>query len=207
MKIAIDINDVLRDFTSQFKNYYIKGIDPSFEIEDDEITSFDFSEIFPFKDRNAYNMFKYVDFAFELYGRAEPMDKMLPYRFNDWTQKTLKDLDKEYIPDIMLVSPFETGKSIQSTYAFLSKISSSVREIYFPIDSSTIWDRCDILITANPNLIENVPEGKTVVKIEMPYNKNVETKYTFKSLMDVINDENETIIKILTCEENGAKTE
>ena len=207
MKIAIDINDVLRDFTSQFKNYYIKGIDPSFEIEDDEITSFDFSEIFPFKDRNAYNMFKYVDFAFELYGRAEPMDKMLPYRFNDWTQKTLKDLDKEYIPDIMLVSPFETGKSIQSTYAFLSKISSSVREIYFPVDSSTIWDRCDILITANPNLIENVPEGKTVVKIEMPYNKNVETKYTFKSLMDVINDENETIIKILTGEENGAKTE
>jgi hypothetical protein len=207
MKIAIDINDVLRDFTSQFKNYYIKGIDPSFEIEDDEITSFDFSEIFPFKDRNAYNMFKYVDFAFELYGRAEPMDKMLPYRFNDWTQKTLKDLDKEYIPDIMLVSPFETGKSIQSTYAFLSKISSSVREIYFPVDSSTIWDRCDILITANPNLIENAPEGKTVVKIEMPYNKNVETKYTFKSLMDVINDENETIIKILTGEENGAKAE
>jgi len=207
MKIAIDINDVLRDFTSQFKNYYIKGIDPSFEIEYDEITSFDFSEIFPFKDRNAYNMFKYVDFAFELYGRAEPMDKMLPYRFNDWTQKTLKDLDKEYIPDIMLVSPFETGKSIQSTYAFLSKISSSVREIYFPVDSSTIWDRCDILITANPNLIENVPEGKTVVKIEMPYNKNVETKYTFKSLMDVINDENETIIKILTGEENGATAE
>lgn len=207
MKIAIDINDVLRDFTSQFKNYYIKGIDPSFEIEDDEITSFDFSEIFPFKDRNAYNMFKYVDFAFELYGRAESMDKMLPYRFNDWTQKTLKDLDKEYIPDIMLVSPFETGKSIQSTYAFLSKISSSVREIYFPVDSSTIWDRCDILITANPNLIENVPEGKTVVKIEMPYNKNVETKYTFKSLMDVINDENETIIKILIGEENGAKAE
>ena len=207
MKIAIDINDVLRDFTSQFKNYYIKGIDPSFEIEDDEITSFDFSEIFPFKDRNAYNIFKYVDFAFELYGRAEPMDKMLPYRFNDWTQKTLKDLDKEYIPDIMLVSPFETGKSIQSTYAFLSKISSSVREIYFPVDSSTIWDRCDILITANPNLIENAPEGKTVVKVEMPYNKNVETKYTFKSLMDVINDENETIIKILTGEENGAKAE
>lgn len=202
MKIAIDINDVLRDFTTQFKNYYIKGIDPSFEIEDKDINSFDLSEVFPFKDKNAYYMFRYIDYAFELYGRAEAMDKMLPYRFNDWTQKTLRNLDKENIPEIMLVSPFEIGKSIQATYSFLSKISSSVREVYFPIDSYTIWDRCDILITANPNLIENVPEGKIVIKIDTPYNKSVECKYSFKSLMDVITDENETVIKILTGEEN-----
>ena len=202
MKIAIDINDVLRDFTTQFKNYYIKGIDPSFEIEDKDINSFDLSEVFPFKDKNAYYMFRYIDYAFELYARAEAMDKMLPYRFNDWTQKTLRNLDKENIPEIMLVSPFEIGKSIQSTYSFLSKISSSVREVYFPIDSYTIWDRCDILITANPNLIENVPEGKIVIKIDTPYNKSVECKYSFKSLMDVITDENETVIKILTGEEN-----
>lgn len=205
MKIAIDINDVLRDFTTQFKNYYIKGIDPSFEIEDKDINSFDLSEVFPFKDKNAYHMFRYIDYAFELYGRAEAMDKMLPYRFNDWTQKTLRNLDKENIPEIMLVSPFEIGKSIQSTYSFLSKISSSVREVYFPIDSYTIWDRCDILITANPNLIDNVPEGKIVIKIDTPYNKSVECKYSFKSLMDVITDENETVIKILTGEENGTE--
>ena len=205
MKIAIDINDVLRDFTTQFKNYYIKGIDPSFEIEDKDINSFDLSEVFPFKDKNAYHMFRYIDYAFELYGRAEAMDKMLPYRFNDWTQKTLRNLDKENIPEIMLVSPFEIGKSIQSTYSFLSKISSSVREVYFPIDSYTIWDRCDILITANPNLIENVPEGKIVIKIDTPYNKSVECKYSFKSLMDVITDENETVIKILTGEENATE--
>jgi hypothetical protein len=203
MKIAIDINDVLRDFTTQFKNYYIRGIDPSFEIDDNEINSFNLDEVFPFKDNNAYNMFRYIDYAFELYGRAEPTDKMLPYRFNDWTQKTLRNLDKNKIPEIMLVSPFEAGKSIQSTYSFLSKISSSVREVYFPIDSSTVWDRCDILITANPKLIENVPEGKIVIKIEMPYNIYAESKYSFKSLMDVINDENETIIKILNGEENN----
>lgn len=203
MKIAIDINDVLRDFTTQFKNYYIKAIDPSFEINDEDINSFDLSEIFPFKNDKEYHMFRYVDYAFELYGRAEPMDKMLPYRFNDWTQKTLKSLDKDKIPDIMLVSPFEIGKTIQSTYSFLSKISSSIREVYFPVDSSTIWDRCDILITANPKLIGEVPVGKNVIKIETPYNTSVNTKYTFKSMMDIINDKNETIIKIL----NGEETE
>lgn len=202
MKIAVDINDVLRDFTRQFKICYIKGIDPTFEIEDENITSFNYDEIFPFKDMGEYKMFRYVDYAYELYGRAEAMDKMLPYRFNDWTQRTLMNLDRDKVPEVMLVAPFETGKSIQATHAFLSKISSSVREIYFPLDSSTIWDRCDILITANPNLIENVHEGKIVIKIEMPYNKDVASKYTFKSLTDAINDENETIIKILTGEEN-----
>lgn len=201
MKIAIDINDVIRDFSTQFANYYNKAIDSTFEIS--EIGSFDLSEVFPFKDRNAYNIFRYVDYAFELYGRAEPTDKMLPYKLNDWTQKTLKDLDKDKIPEIMLVSPFEAGKSIQSTYAFLAKISSCVREVYFPVDSSTIWDRCDILITANPNLIENVPEGKIVIKVEAPYNKDIEAKYTFKSLMEIINDENETLIKILNGEEEN----
>lgn len=202
MRIAIDINDVIRDYTTQFKNYYIKNVDPSFEIEDKDINSFDFFNVFPFKNRNEYNTFRYVDYAFELFGRAEATDKMLPYRFNDWTQKTLRDLDEDKIPEVMIVCPFETGLAIQSTYSFLAKISSRVREVYFPIDSSTIWDRCDILITANPNLIENVPEGKTVIKIETPYNIPAEAKYSFKSLMDVINDPDETVIKILLGEEN-----
>lgn len=206
MKIAVDINDVIRDFTTQFKNYYINSIDPSFEIEYDDIKSFNLFDVFPFKDSGEYKMFRYVDYAFELYGRAETMDKMLPYRFNDWTQRTLMNLDRDKVPEIMLVSPFETGKSIQATHAFLSKISSSVREVYFPLDSSTVWDRCDILITANPNLIEKVPKDKIVIKIEAPYNKELETKYTFKSLMDVINDKNETIIKILNGEESNNTT-
>ncbi len=202
MKIAIDVNDVIRDYITQFKNYYKKGIDPSFEIEDKDINSFDLSEVFPFPDRKAYNTFRYVDYAFELFGRAEAVDKMLPYRFNDWTQKTLRDIDADKIPEVMLVCPFETGLAIQSTYAFLAKISSRIREVYFPVDSSTVWDKCDILITANPNLIENTPDGKTVIKIETPYNVTTETKYSFKSLMDVINDPDETIIKILTGEIN-----
>jgi hypothetical protein len=36
----------------------------------------------------------------------------------------------------------------------------------------------------------------------MPYNVMAECKYSFKSLNDIINDENETLIKILNGEEN-----
>ena len=52
--------------------------------------------------------------------RASVMENMLPYTFNTWCDKTLKDLDEENIPHIILFSPFEMALSIQSTLAFLS---------------------------------------------------------------------------------------
>jgi hypothetical protein len=196
-KIAIDLNDVIRDYTSQFIDQYTKNIDPDCEIELEDVTDFDFYNVFHFDSREDYSNFKYVDYAYELFLKAQPMDRMLSYRFNDWLQTTLRDLEEENIPEVMLVSPLEANLTIQATLGFLSKLPSRVREIYFPVDSATIWDRCDILITANPNLISNVPEGKTVIKVEAPYNKDVECEYTFKSMMDIITDKEETIIKLL----------
>ena len=197
MKIAIDINDVLRDYTRQFKLQYQKFIDPYFDIEDEDITTLNFSEVFPFDSEEDYKKFKYIDNAYEIFARAEAVDKMLPYKFNDWVQNTMRDFDDEDIPEIMLVSPFEANLSIQATLLFLSTFGARVREIYFPIDSKTVWDKCDILITANPIYFEDIPEGKTVIKINTTYNKDCETEYSFNSMMDLINDEEEIIRKII----------
>lgn len=195
--IAIDINDTLRDNLYQFRRIYQKHIDPSFEIELEDIDDFDLYNVFPFENRDAYNEFKYIDCPFELYGRAEACDKFLPYRLNDWINNTLRDFEEDKIPNIIFTSPFEMGLTIQSSLSFLNKMGSRVREYYFPIDSSTIWDRCDVLITANPNLIQNCPSDKVVIAITKPYNKDIQTKYRFDTLMDVINDKNETIIKMI----------
>lgn len=201
MRIAIDINDVLRDFTGQFKKQYIKHIDSTFNIEDEDIKSSDLFEVFPFDNREQYEKFRYLDCPYEIYGRAEPMDQMLPYRFNDWLQNTLRDVDEDKIPDVMLVSPLEANLTIQATYAFLAKLPTRAREVYFPIDSSTVWERCDILITANPLFLNNVPEDKIVIKINMPYNKDIECKYSFNSMMEIINDNEDTIISLIENEE------
>lgn len=202
MKIAIDINDVLRDYTRQFRLQYQKFIDPYFDISDEDINTLNFYEVFSFENEDAYKKFKYIDNAFEIFGRAEAVDKMLPYRFNDWVQNYMRDFDKEDMPEIMLVSPFEANMSIQATLLFLSTFGARVREIYFPVDSQTVWDRCDILITANPVYLENVPEGKFVIKINKPYNKETFNGgsgmlYEFNSMMDVINDKEEIIRKII----------
>ena len=197
MKIAIDINDVIRDNMSRFMEVYQKYMDPQFEINPEDVDSFDQMEVYPFEDRDDLAKFKYVDYPYELYGRAQCCDKMLPYVLNDWIEKTLRDLDEENVPEVMFFSPFEMGLSIQSTFAFLSGNTFRVREVYFPIDSMTIYDRADIVVTAQPSLIENCPEGKVVVKVNKPYNKECKAGYSFDSLMDIIADKDETIIKIL----------
>lgn len=194
MKIAIDINDVVRDYTNQFIKCYNKIIDPSFEIKTDDVTDFDFFNVFPFtdengnKDKDLYYKFKYEDAAFDLFGRAEVTEKRVPSEMILWLQNTLRNFEEDKIPEVMFVSPFEMNLSIQSTLSFLARIGNRVREIYFPTDSSTIWDKCDLLITANPNLISSVPEGKTVFKINAPYNKEAKAEYSYDNIIDVIHD-------------------
>lgn len=195
MTLAIDINDVIRDNMYQFKVTYQRYIDSNFDINLDDIDTYNMLDHYPFESETELHTFKYIDYPYELYGRAQPCDKMLPYALNDYLEKTLRDLDNP--PNIILFSPFEMSLTIQSTYAFLSAKTIRARELYFPIDSMTIYDRADIVITAQPSLIENCPEDKTVIKINKPYNKDIETKYSFKSMMDVINDENETIINLI----------
>lgn len=196
-RIAIDLNDVVRDYSGQFINCYQKLIDPKFEMKDEEITSFDFSECFPFKSKSEYNDFKYTDAAFELHARAEMTDNRLQGVLADWSENILTNLDVDEDPEVFYFSPFELGPTIQSTLSFLAAHGVRAREYYFPVNSLTIYDKCDILITANPNLIENCPEGKVVIKINRSYNQNVEAKYSFQNLFEAIKDEDETIIKII----------
>ena len=89
--------------------------------------------------------------------------KKLTEQLNEWTEQTLKDVDTDESIEVMFVSTMEYGASIGNTYFFLSKLGTKIREVYLPSDSSTIWDRCDVLITANPSLLNGKPEGKTTI--------------------------------------------
>lgn len=195
--IAIDLNDVIRDYTHQFISCYKRILDPTFNIKYEDVNDFDFSKIFPFASKDEYQQFRYYDAAFELHARADIMDDKLISAMNNWLFNVLMNLDVDEDPNIIFFSPLESNLTIQSTLSFLAASNARVREYYFPVDSSTIYDRADIVITANPNLIERCPEGKTVVKIDAPYNQNVETEYTYKSFLDVINDPEHKIIDII----------
>lgn len=192
MKIAIDLNDVIRDYSNNFVRYYIEGYDHTFDLTDFEFWSNDMTAVFPFKSKQSYYNFTYNDFAFELFGKCGVCTRKLESELNDWTEKTIKDIDSDEEIEVMFVSPMEYGLSIGNTLFFLSKLGTKVREIYFPTESDTIWDKCDVLITANPSLLTSKPEGKTSIKINMDYNKNAEADYSFKDFSTFLTDAENT---------------
>lgn len=192
MKIAIDLNDVVRDFSNNFVRYYIEGYDHEYDLSNFEFWSNDLSAVFPFKSDKAYNSFVYNDYAFELFGKCGVCSRRLETELNEWTEKTIKDIDSDEEIEVLFVSPMEYGLSIGNTYFFLSKLGTKVREVYFPTDSTTIWDKCDVLITANPNLLGCKPEGKVSIKIKAEYNNESEADYTYKDLSTFLTDAENT---------------
>lgn len=199
MIIAVDINDVIRDNLFTFRNVYQKYVDSSFDVAIDDITDYDMLSSFPFSCKAELDRFKYEDFAYEIFGSpAACCEKAIGPLFNGWSDRVVRTLDTDEDVSVMLFSPFELPTAIQATYSFLAHNQLRAREVYFPVDSISIYDRADIVITAQPRLIAECPEGKTVVKIERPYNRDIECGHSYKSFSCVADDEEEFIInKIL----------
>lgn len=192
MKIAIDLNDVVRDYSNNFVRYYIEGYNRNFDLNNFEFWTNDLSILFPFKSIKSYNNFVYNDYAFELFGKCSTTSRGLETELETWTEQILKDLDTDEIIEVMFVSPMEYGLSIGNTYFFLSKLGTKIREVYFPIDSSTIWDKCDVLITANPYLLNTKPDNKITIKIKTEYNNECESDYYYHSLSDFLKNKENT---------------
>lgn len=196
MKIAIDLNDVVRDYTLNFAKYYATFYDKSYEISEDGFWTNDITVLFPFSSDRAYEKFAYEDYAYEIYGKCPTCGSKLTTELNEWFEKTIKNIDIDEPIEVMFVSTMEYGLSIQCTLFFLSKIGSRIREYYFPTDSLSIWDKCDVLITANPRLLENKPENKVSIKINTDYNEENVADYTFSSLSTFLKKE-DNVIKLL----------
>lgn len=184
MKLAIDLNDVIRDYSRNFVKYFKKGINHSINEEEIEFYTNDMEILLPFSSKEQYKRFVYEDYPFELYGKCPLVEKDLGRDLNEWIEFNLPDEEIE----VMFVSPMECDLTIQSTYSFLAKIGSRVREVYFPIDSSTVWDKCDVLITANPRFFNNKKDNKKIIKISKEYNKEYKGDLSYNSLTDIIKD-------------------
>ena len=192
MKIAIDLNDVLRDYTRNFGEYFKKGYDQDVDLDSLEVDTNDLSVVFPFKSRYDYEHFVYEDFSWELFAKCPACETGLGAAFSNWITKTITNIDTEEPIEVMIVSPMEYGITIPATYWFISKLGCRAREIYLPIDSTTIWDKCDVLITASPNLLSIKPEGKKTVKIKTDYNKDCVADFEYNNMLEFLNEDGNT---------------
>lgn len=206
MKICFTLDDVIRAKTQQLGKTYKQFVNPNIDLNSLEFPTNDYAEIFGFDGKSEYNNFLYNQYAYEIFAKAPVTEKMIDKGLNLWLLK-LPEIAEDYEGenpthiDTMIANPMEFNASIGYTCFFLSKMATRIREFYFPLDSLTIWDKCDVLITADPKLLENKPKGKISIKIETSYNKDLLSDYTYDSLQSFIDDEN--IIKNLIEKCNG----
>lgn len=195
MKIGIDLNYVVRDINKQIIKYYKKDINKDFDESTIDIHDNDLIKKLPFPNRKARENFMYIDYPFEIFGCASTISRNLVNSITNW-EINLSNVDENDEYQVVHFSSNEIALTIQSTYYFLSKVGSRVREVYFPKDSKKIWDICDVVITANPNIIKSKPNNKISVFIKYDtLNKIPDADLVYDNLEDLLND-NEFIKKI-----------
>lgn len=198
MRICFTLDDVIRNRTYQTCKVYQTKIDPSLKLDELDMTNGDLSQVLGFSDYNDYEKFIYEDYVFDIFGKAPVTTTGVDKELNLWhiALQDYEGLGEEV--QVSLANPLEYNSSICFTYFFLSKIATRIREVFFPVDSLEIWDKCDVLVTADPYLIDHKPLGKTCVKIAMPYNAESKADYTYDSLAEALNGN-----KLLRVMENG----
>jgi hypothetical protein len=203
-KIGIEVNGVLRNTLGKIQQTYEKFLiennstektyildesgntesiiqEEEFEYEVlGNIDSLDLLNHFKFKSDDELYEFLYQEFAMQIFGHAESSEMH--------TFHTLNDIYLKYrsTNDIVIVSD-EIGKSKPATLFFLSKFGCQIEKIKFYSDTTknSIWDEVDVLVSANPSLIEDHPENKVVIKFNTQYNKTNKSEHEISSLKEL----------------------
>ena len=149
--VGIELNGVIRNINKQILKYYIKDIDMSLDIDeiDDKDDPFKYAK---FDSRKERNEFVYADYPYEIFGCAKTMEKDLAPYMTKWLYELTNYEDNNV--ELKFFSMDEEALTIQSSFFFLSKIGTRVREVTFPTDYESIREKYDVIITANPSTLE-----------------------------------------------------
>jgi len=188
MRIGIELNGVLRDtlkkIQQEYEKWYIENPfkeETEFEYKvNSDLTTLNISEHLSFKDEDDVYNFLYKEHTMEIFGHAGSVETSSMMDFNDFY------LNMRDEHDILVVSD-EMGKSKPASLFFISKFGCLVETVKFYSESTinSLWDSVDILLTANPQLLLNHPDGKVVVKYITTYNSDIKTKYSISKLKEL----------------------
>jgi len=195
MKVGITLNEVLRDYISQFAYTYEKyrdtGIDEegkaiSFDLKEHPITDFNLMthELVNFEDEMDMKKFIYMEAALEIFGHADQTHNNIMTHFNNFLMEMRDEEEHEF----ELVSR-EAAMSIPSTFFFLSKTLCKASNIRFVTAYADKWEGLDVLVTACPTALETKPSGKISVKVNTSYNKDVKADFEIDDLFEFMNNQ------------------
>lgn len=181
MRIAIELDNIVRDNNAQALKYYWKGYDNNFD-EDVDLGCSDLLSMLPFKSNKARKEFREIDYPYELFGCAKTTQKNLHVEMEDWMESN-EDIEVIYF------SLHESALVIQSTYFFLSK-GSKVRAMMFPKKAKDIWKHCDVAVTIDKDVVNSKPTDKKVIVVRKSDNKKMQDKadIVYDDLISMLHD-------------------
>jgi hypothetical protein len=195
MRVAIDVNGVLRDTIKKIEQVYEKWYIENPHLPESgftyeilsPITSLDISAHLKFENEDEVYDFLYTEHCMEIFGHA-PSVAMNTFIDFDEFYKTNREKH-----DILIISD-EIGRSKPATLFFLSKFGCQVEKVVFysKMTVDKIWDEFDVLLTANPDLLLYHPKDKKVIKFETVYNSNVD----FENSIDTLKSLNDKILEL-----------
>lgn len=188
--IGVELNHVVRNINKQIVKYYAKEYAPDVDPDDIDDREDVLKTFAKFDSKYERNNFLFIDYPYEIFGCANTMEKKLAVKITNW----LTDISNIEDEDIRIIfySMNEEAITIQSTFFFLSKIGTRVRKVIFPKSIEEVWEECDVVITARDEFFEKeIPEGKKVVLINRPFNKDFKDKafLNYDNLSEIITDE------------------
>lgn len=188
--IGVELNHVVRNINKQIIKYYAKEYAPDVDPDDIDDREDVLKTFAKFDSKYERNNFIFIDYPYEIFGCANTMEKKLAVKITNW----LTDISNIEDEDIRIIfySMNEEAITIQSTFFFLSKIGTRVRKVIFPKSIEEVWKECDVVITARDEFFEkDIPEGKKVVLINRPFNKDCKDKafLNYDNLSEIITDE------------------
>ena len=188
MRIGIEINGVLRDTLKKIQEVYQKWYidNPFLENEDFErkvisdVTSLDIMSHLSFRDADELYNFLYKEYTMEIFGHAGSVEMNSMILLNDFY------LDMRDNHDIWVVSD-EMSKSKPASLFFLSKFGCLVENVkfYSEVSLNLMWEQVGVLITADPNLLQDYPDGKTLIKFKTSYNSEIHVKHEITSIKEL----------------------
>jgi hypothetical protein len=127
----------------------------------------------------ALNEFLNEKYPFQIYGQAEEYEGAC-----DAVNRIQAHGLRNNLYNTVFISTTKSP-AIPATFHFLAKNASRIRNVVFVDNDSDKWDHCDIMIDCVPEVIQNTPEDKTIIKIEHPFNQWDETEHSFKSIKEI----------------------
>lgn len=188
MEIFISIDGVIRNTIQKFDYHY----NDAYLADDVKLEgNFEYGVIEPIQNDNLLNSYKFeskeesdyflfIEYPIEIFGHAG-----LSY------STTFSDLHKIIYENpnhnFTLIGLDELGKAKPATLFFLSKNGFLGNNIKF-IKSDEIennWNKCDVWITDNKNILDLRPEDKEVIKFNTTYNQHFTNKKEISKLTEI----------------------